>query len=105
MTTCTRLAAIPGALVALFLTTQCGAPVEKLGASKGSARISIRDGSIVTLDGEWEAAWNQIIPPDSAHHGSSFFKLPGYWNDVEPLAAGQPSGHRYATFILRTKGD
>ncbi len=67
-------------------------------------QYSLNDGPI-SLDGQWEFYWHRLIDPasfspGSPSPGSTYFSLPGFWND-QRAGADLLSPAGYATYRLR----
>ena len=59
---------------------------------------------MLTLDGEWEFYWNELLSPEDFHTGSheaakKWIELPRAWNNFE-LDGEKLSGSGFATFRL-----
>ena len=112
-------------LISLFLlsfcifTIACSYRTSDPGKSQPAAKQGALDlsnwdfdkDSIVTLDGEWEFYWNQLLDPDdfslgNQHKRTGYIALPGGWNNFI-LNGKKLPGVGYATFrlIMRQQDD
>ncbi len=60
----------------------------------------------ITLNGEWEFYWNQLLQPQDFVDtlSKSYIQLPGVWNDVD-YEGNTLQGEGYATFRIKIKTD
>ncbi|WP_378954670.1 ATP-binding protein [Pelosinus sp. sgz500959] len=66
----------------------------------------LKTDGIITLDGEWEFYWNQLLTYDDFHGGSpslsGYFTVPNVWNQYEIDGKNLP-GFGYATYRIKIK--
>ena len=71
------------------------------------SRWNFEHDGIVSLDGEWEFYWRQLLRPADFHAGTlpaktGFFPIPNYWNG-HTVGDTAITGEGYATHRLRVK--
>ena len=71
------------------------------------SRWNFEHDGIVSLDGEWEFYWRQLLRPSDFHAGTlpaktGFFPIPNYWNG-HTVGDTAITGEGYATHRLRVK--